>query len=602
MTTDAGTRFTRRDWWMTMAVAAIALFVYLPALTTWFVSDDAYVLTIVRRLDGLHHPLGYFELGFFEKYYRPLAFLSQAIDWSIWGVDATGFHLTNICLHAANAVLVYVIGRQLTDSAGATVAALLFALHPASHEPVYWIAGRFDLLATFFVLLSALLLSKDGSTRYVIGLGAFALALLSKESAAALPIIATAFDVMVRRRSWQSTVARLIPLLGVLAGYALLRGAMANLSLAGGGNRIPKLAMMIAALAALVWLASTNRPRRSTSGVDLRGRPPGSVVRPRAWQAIAAALGVAAVLAICLSWPATRDEVILKMRFVTFAAFNTMSPIVFPALPAFWLDYSAAAWIAGAAVTVVAAAGVVLTWRWFAARPVALFSAAFVIAALIPVSSLTEGPRYLYLASAGSALFVAYAWRALPAQWIRPAGFTLALVLAISTMQLTTAAREWRRASTISRDALTLISGDMAPCGTKSVTLLTTPVNIGGARINFLYNAPDAFGLCPWASLTTVLRVWTEDIHVDPTLEPSGALTLRVPNYAGNIEASKDLHNFGLRLTSDRTAHIETPIGVVDASPDGDAEVFHLQLTPDAARAALYYYSDGAIRPLRPGG
>src|SRR5579871_3532991 len=172
-----------RDWWTAFAVAIIAAVVYLPSLSTWFASDDVFVVTIARQL-GLQHPIEYFQLGFFDKYYRPLTLFSQAIDWQLWHLNAAGFHLTNLLLHAANTALVYAVGRRLFDGAGAMVAALLFALHPASHEAVYWISGRFDLLATLFSLVALLLLTKSRPAIYVAGLMCLFLALLSKESAA----------------------------------------------------------------------------------------------------------------------------------------------------------------------------------------------------------------------------------------------------------------------------------------------------------------------------------------------------------------------------------------------------------------------------------
>ena len=156
MTGTAPLPWTKRDVGAVTLPALAAFLVYLPALGLSFTSDDFFILDRIKTLGGLHDPLAYFQrLGFFE-YYRPLAFLSHAIDWTIWGPRAMGFHLTNVALHAMASLLVAVLGRRVYGSQVALVGGLLFAVHPASHEAVYWIAARFDLLATCFMLASLL--------------------------------------------------------------------------------------------------------------------------------------------------------------------------------------------------------------------------------------------------------------------------------------------------------------------------------------------------------------------------------------------------------------------------------------------------------------
>src|SRR6186713_3006389 len=136
-----------------IAIAVIVAVVYLPALSSGFNADDYLILWRVKAIEAAGDPLGYFKFAFYE-YFRPLGFLSYALDWRVWHLDAFGFHLTNIALHAANSFLVFRLARRLLQTPAAIVAGLLFALHPASHEVVYWIAARFGLLATFFALLA----------------------------------------------------------------------------------------------------------------------------------------------------------------------------------------------------------------------------------------------------------------------------------------------------------------------------------------------------------------------------------------------------------------------------------------------------------------
>src|SRR5262249_38968463 len=154
------------------------------------------------------------------------------------------FHLTNVALHALASVLVVVLGRRLYGLGFAFFGGVLFALHPASHEAIFWVAARFDLLATCFMLASLLWLMRDGTLSYWLGVGSFALALLSKESALSLPVIAAASDVFIKQRDWAATARRLVPLLIVVAAYAVLRSQAVNVDVTGVARRLPKLAMI----------------------------------------------------------------------------------------------------------------------------------------------------------------------------------------------------------------------------------------------------------------------------------------------------------------------------------------------------------------------
>src|SRR5215468_10055700 len=88
-----------------LGIAIVATAAYLPVLGTGFTSDDFFILSRVRALNGLEHPLAYFRVGFFD-YYRPLVFLSHAIDWEIWGLNPVGYHLRSLMFHAGCSVLV----------------------------------------------------------------------------------------------------------------------------------------------------------------------------------------------------------------------------------------------------------------------------------------------------------------------------------------------------------------------------------------------------------------------------------------------------------------------------------------------------------------
>lgn len=185
-----------------LALFLLALLVYLPSLRNGFVYDDWAVIVQNKHLRTAWQwrnlvSRNYFEVAG-ELSYRPLVTLSYRLDSLLWGVRPAGFHLTNALLHAlvvAAFLSLLLACRWQTSAAGA--AAVLFAVHPAATEAVNAIGFREDLLAALFVLLACRLalsgLSCAGRRRagaeLALALLAYALALLAKESALALPLL-----------------------------------------------------------------------------------------------------------------------------------------------------------------------------------------------------------------------------------------------------------------------------------------------------------------------------------------------------------------------------------------------------------------------------
>jgi hypothetical protein len=122
-----------------------------------------------------------------HAYWRPLVSASYLLDAQWSGVNPWGYHATNVVLHAVASVLVlallrrFALGRRV-----ALAAALAFAVHPALASAVAWIPGRNDTLLAVMALASWLLLLKK---HWVAHLVFFALALMTKETALALPVL-----------------------------------------------------------------------------------------------------------------------------------------------------------------------------------------------------------------------------------------------------------------------------------------------------------------------------------------------------------------------------------------------------------------------------
>lgn len=142
---------------------------------------------------------------FQEGNWHPLTWISHMVDWSLYGNNPLGYHMANVALHSANAVLLFLLLLSVTGFLGrSAMVAFLFALHPAHVESVAWIAERKDLLCTFFWFAALLAyvwyLRKPSWKRYAAIILCFACALMSKPMAVTFPITLLLLDYWPLRR------------------------------------------------------------------------------------------------------------------------------------------------------------------------------------------------------------------------------------------------------------------------------------------------------------------------------------------------------------------------------------------------------------------
>ena len=232
-------------WIAPLAIALLTLAAFAPAL------DGGFVLWDDDR-NFLHNPY-YRGLGWTSArwaftssvmgHWIPVTWLTFSVDYALWGMHPFGYHLTNVLLHAANAVLFYVLALGLLRrampaagpraiTAGAAVAALFFALHPLRVESVAWITERRDELSTLFYLVTVLAYVRacdlDGSPRrrWLAGsLAAYALGLLSKSLIMSLPLALLVLDVYPLRRAqgrWRQVLTEKLPYLALAVAAAIV--------------------------------------------------------------------------------------------------------------------------------------------------------------------------------------------------------------------------------------------------------------------------------------------------------------------------------------------------------------------------------------------
>ena len=178
-----------------LALGLLTAAAFWRALHFYFLSDD---FVLVKAGNSSLGDLGAFFVG--ESgygFYRPIAKLSLALNstWAAWHPPA--WHASALLIHFANSYLVFLLALRLSVSPfAAFFAAALFSIHGTRPETAVWIAGRFDVLATLFVLCGLLLFPPSLSAPKVRGnlylaasLACMVLGILSKESAYAFPML-----------------------------------------------------------------------------------------------------------------------------------------------------------------------------------------------------------------------------------------------------------------------------------------------------------------------------------------------------------------------------------------------------------------------------
>ena len=169
---------------------------YHVALQAPFVYDDVDQIPKNPWLGSFHSALHFFRssvsfadnfLQHGQKFYRPVFWMSLALDRSLWGLDHPGgFHLTNLFLHWINGLLSFLLLRRLGVATLVSTSAVLMWLGlPINSEVVAWISARtFSLMLSFMLLalLSAQRYVQSSQLRMLIGFFLFSiLALLSHE-------------------------------------------------------------------------------------------------------------------------------------------------------------------------------------------------------------------------------------------------------------------------------------------------------------------------------------------------------------------------------------------------------------------------------------
>ena len=287
---------------------------YLPALSTYFVSDDFEHLQLARLpllpFIGQQLTRGQVTGSGYHLFFRPLGFASLFVDYRLFHYWAPGYHLVNLALHLVVVAGVYFLSLELMLSRDSTcgpgsstragqgtapsphnqtalIAAALFSVAPVTVQPAAYIAARFDLIATalgIWAFVLYLRFRKSGSAlAYALALLFFLLATFAKESVYVLPLLLIWLELMLMRgRNWKA-VAGFIAVAAATFVYRwrVLHGI--------GGYQAPGGSPAVLALGRKAFVAIFLRaPGETLLGYNWH--------QPPAWRVIAIAAATTAVL------------------------------------------------------------------------------------------------------------------------------------------------------------------------------------------------------------------------------------------------------------------------------------------------------------------
>ena len=220
---------------LALGLAALTFAIFAPAIGYDYIDldDPQYVFGNPRVLSGLNADnIRWAFSHVHESWWLPMLWISYMADASLFGTEPWGFHLVNILLHAANALLLFLALRIGTGRLRpALFAAALFAIHPLRVESVAWITERKDVLSGLFWMLALLVhLRRAEKPAVRSGIPLFllmVLGLLSKATVVTLPAVLLLLDFwplgrLGTREGLKACLREKAPLFALAAAFAAL--------------------------------------------------------------------------------------------------------------------------------------------------------------------------------------------------------------------------------------------------------------------------------------------------------------------------------------------------------------------------------------------
>ncbi len=208
-----------------------------------FWDDNDFILNNAYVHDWKYIPQYFSEniiagAGFVSNYWRPVLLGVFSIEYHLWGAHPFGYHLVNLLIHLADALLVFfLINGLFRKYKLSLLTALIFLIHPLQTEAVTYVNSLGDSLSVFFILLGLnnyLHFSQNNDrTSFWWSVACYPLALMSKETAIIYPALIAIIEFFqqpeLNLKARLKNVARFIwPTLVVAGIYLLLRATALN--------------------------------------------------------------------------------------------------------------------------------------------------------------------------------------------------------------------------------------------------------------------------------------------------------------------------------------------------------------------------------------
>jgi len=337
-----------REILLLVALVGATVAVYWPVHRHHFIflDDNGYVVenSHIRQLNW--ETVKWAFTTYRAANWHPLTWLSHAVDYRLFALDAGGHHETNLLLHVLNAVVLFWVLSQATGRRGRSFAvAALFALHPVNVETVAWIAERKNLLSMFFFLLTLgayyAYARKPQIGRYLAVVVLYAMGLMCKPQIVTLPFVLLLWDYWplgrmlakpksssapeaaadhIPAKSFAWLLAEKLPLLALSAASAIvtLKAQGAGGTIGGSFNSFSLASRLGNAL-----LAYLQYIREAVWPTHLAFFYPHSRIAPPAWQFAAASFFLLAVTAGAV---AARNRRYLAVGWLWFL--GTLVPMI----------------------------------------------------------------------------------------------------------------------------------------------------------------------------------------------------------------------------------------------------------------------------------
>jgi Flp pilus assembly protein TadD len=393
---------TRNAILLSLALVGLTVAAYAPALRNGFVWDDQqYVTDNPRVLGGLNPSnVRWAWTTLYACNWHPLTWMSLQLD-AQFGAGAAGYHLTNILLHCANVVLLFLVFLQMTNTLGQSAfVAGLFAVHPLHVESVAWITERKDVLSALFWMLTLLAyvqyVRRPGWARYFLVACMLGLGLLAKQMLVTLPCVLLLLDFWPLGR-WDKECASPRSNKGTSVASGLRRLSFWRLL----AEKVP-LFLMVAVTSGMTIMAQQNAMG------SLEHIPPLARVFNALWSYVAY-VGL-------MIWP------------VSLSPFYPHPALLPPSSPErLRLPFLAA----GAALGLVAVSAIVVKQN--RKRPYLAFGWLWFLGTLVPVIGIVQvgiqahADRYTYIPLIGLYVIISWGGAELAGRWLIPRGIQAVL-------------------------------------------------------------------------------------------------------------------------------------------------------------------------------